>query len=151
MNDRQSPSNCDSHPGHSTLKMEAAWTSETLVSYYNITRRHNPEDLDLKQECLHIDLYDTLYIINFLVEEVCNKNNMPYFINLLVEEVCNKSHIPYFTNLLVEETCNKYDTAYFIHLLVEGTCNKNDMPYSTNLLVEETCKNTACLILYTSW
>jgi hypothetical protein len=31
-----------------TLKMEAARPSETLVSYCNITRRHNPEDLDLK-------------------------------------------------------------------------------------------------------
>jgi len=28
--------------------MEAAWTSETSVSYHSSTRRHNPEELDLK-------------------------------------------------------------------------------------------------------
>jgi hypothetical protein len=30
------------------VKMEAARSSETLVSYRNPTRRHNPEDLDFE-------------------------------------------------------------------------------------------------------
>jgi len=32
-----------------TLKMEAAWISETLVPYQNTTWRHNAEDLDLEE------------------------------------------------------------------------------------------------------
>jgi hypothetical protein len=32
---------------HFTLKMEAAQTSEMLVSYHNATWPHNPEELDL--------------------------------------------------------------------------------------------------------
>jgi len=32
---------------HFIVKMEAAWNSETLLSYRNTTRRHNPKELDL--------------------------------------------------------------------------------------------------------
>jgi hypothetical protein len=30
-----------------TMKMEAAWTSETLLSYYKTTSGHNPEEIEL--------------------------------------------------------------------------------------------------------
>jgi hypothetical protein len=30
-----------------TLKMEAAWSTETSVSYHDTTLRHSPEDLDV--------------------------------------------------------------------------------------------------------
>jgi len=35
------------NPEYHDLKMDAAWNFETLVTYHKSTRRHNPEDVDV--------------------------------------------------------------------------------------------------------
>jgi len=48
---------CDS------VQLEAAWTSETLLSYHSITRRHNSEDLDFNHRRLENYKYRTLFCV----------------------------------------------------------------------------------------
>jgi len=47
------------------LKMEAAWTPETLEFYHNTTRRHNPANLDLKRKDRSSRTTDNIYTVTF--------------------------------------------------------------------------------------
>jgi hypothetical protein len=54
-----------SHPSHFTLKVDAAWSSETSVFYHNTTQHYNPLDLHLKH-CYHESFKTHLYFLSLV-------------------------------------------------------------------------------------
>jgi predicted nicotinamide N-methyase len=57
-----------------TLKTEAARSSETLVSYRIITRRHNQEDLDLKSDLFYTHTHTHTRTHQYIFEEESKSN-----------------------------------------------------------------------------
>jgi len=51
----------------SILKLEAAWTSETFVTYHDSILRHNPEDLRIRRKC-----YALLHVTSTIIQVLTN-------------------------------------------------------------------------------
>jgi hypothetical protein len=53
--------------------MEAARTSETLVNFYQTTRRYNPEDSHLDNTVSHFNFHEKLHPPDILVKFIAKK------------------------------------------------------------------------------